>query len=138
MIYVMLSARLKEIAVFWPTIHLWWAFKILDIFVSQSEDNLYSGPKVQFLFSAPPFSLLRTPFFSSPQPLFLFSAPPISLLCTPYFRHCMLYPRDVLLRAPRCAALTREPRQNPHIAASIYPVQDARLDAAAVLELQLK
>ena len=48
----------------------------------------YSGPKVQlFLFSAPPFSLLRTPFFSSPHPIFLFSAPWL-LFSAPW-----LYPR---------------------------------------------
>ena len=51
----------------------------------------YSGPKVQFLFSAPIYSLLRTHLFSSPHPFFLFSAPfflfssPIFLFSSPIF-----------------------------------------------------
>ena len=35
--------------------------------MGEGELLMYSGPKVQFLFSAPIFSLLRTHFFSSPQ-----------------------------------------------------------------------
>ena len=47
----------------------------------------YSGPKVQFLFSTPPFSFLDAPYFFSRHPLFLFSIPPISLLDTSFFSH---------------------------------------------------
>ena len=36
-------------------------------------------------------SLLRTPLFSSPHPLFLFSAPPFSLLRTPYLSYPMAF-----------------------------------------------